>query len=89
MFACDECRVGRLHPTRATYLQPMADRILVFPQAPALRCDVCGQIEFDTFFTDMMEALIWGHLDHEPTEMMIQSLVHGAAGHSPHRFKMM
>lgn len=89
IFSCEECRIGRLHATQATYLQPLADQILVFPHAPALRCDVCGAIEFDTLFTDMMEALILDHLEDEPADMLMQSLVLGIASYGSSRFKMM
>ena len=66
MLSCAECRIGRLQATQATYLQPLRTQILVFPHAPASRCDVCGALAFDTFFTDMMDALIADHLEDEP-----------------------
>ena len=89
MFSCEECRIGRLHATQATYLQPLLDQILVFPHAPALRCDVCGALEFDILFTDMMEALISDHLADESNEMLMQSLALGVASYGSSRFKMM
>lgn len=89
IFSCEECRIGRLHVTQATYLQPFLDRILVFPHAPALRCDVCGALEFDALFADMMDALISDHLADEPADMLVQSLVLGVASYGSSRFKMM
>jgi hypothetical protein len=89
MLSCAECRIGRLQATQATYLQPLRTQILVFPHAPASRCDVCGALAFDTFFTDMMEALIADHLEDEPAGMLLQSLLFGVAGYGSSRFKMM
>ncbi len=89
IFSCPECRIGRLQATQATYLQPLRTQILIFPHAPALRCDVCGMVEFDTLFTDMMEALIAGQLEDEPAGMLMRSLALGVASYGASRFKMM
>ena len=86
-MTCAECHIGRFHQTRATYLQLLPDYVLVFPHAPAMRCDVCARIEFDTLFTDMLEALIADHLNDDPPDLLLQSLV--SVGKGSHRFKMM
>ena len=65
MIICDLCHIGRLKSTTTAYVQPLGNQMLAFPFAPALVCDVCGRVQIDTLFTDIMDALISDHLDDE------------------------
>jgi YgiT-type zinc finger domain-containing protein len=88
MMTCDDCRIGRMWSTRATYLYPVGEQVLVYAQAPALACDVCGNVEFDPLFADLMEALIMDTAEREDNRMLSQSLAWRQHGGYP-RFRTM
>ncbi len=48
METCPHCNIGHLHPKRLTYVQVYNGTLVHIPNVPARRCDVCGQVFFNT-----------------------------------------
>jgi len=55
---CYHCRLGHFQPAPQPYLSPFGDTMLVVPQAPALRCDMCGYVHFDERFLEYLQYLL-------------------------------
>lgn len=55
---CDECYIGRCKPVSLTYMRKVGRHIVMLPDAPAYRCDMCGNIEFDAGFLLTMQVLL-------------------------------
>ena len=55
---CDECQVGRCRPAPMTYIRRLGSHMVVFPNAPACRCDMCGRTNFDPGFLQTMQAMM-------------------------------
>jgi hypothetical protein len=47
---CEECGIGRCQSTVVPFLSSMGARMLVFPNAPATKCDMCGHVAYDPRF---------------------------------------
>jgi len=63
---CPKCRIGRFHPTNALFLYWLDRQAMIWPDAPARVCDVCGSLEFEDGFLHRMEFFI-DRLDHQPS----------------------
>jgi hypothetical protein len=55
---CDQCQIGRCRPVEMTYMRKLGSYMVVLPNAPAGRCDVCGQVSFDRIFLETMQTLM-------------------------------
>ena len=55
---CEECYVGRYQPVTITYMRRLGSKMLVLPNAPANRCDMCGHVDFDPGFLQTMQAMM-------------------------------
>jgi len=55
---CPHCNIGRLHPQRLTYVQVYNGTLVHIPNVPARRCDVCGQVFFDSEKLRQFEVMI-------------------------------
>ncbi len=55
---CTQCRIGRLHPITTAYLAMLEEQMLVVPDAPAAKCDMCSQIVYNGRFLHNMQKLI-------------------------------
>ena len=57
-LSCKKCRIGRLHPFTTAYLALLEEQMMVVPDAPAAKCDMCSQIVYDGRFLHNMQKLI-------------------------------
>jgi YgiT-type zinc finger domain-containing protein len=55
---CTRCSFGRIRPTTAPYVIDYFGQPLVFPNAPAHACDVCGEMAYDAAFLYEFDQLI-------------------------------
>ncbi|MCP5095256.1 MAG: hypothetical protein GY943_06875 [Chloroflexi bacterium] len=55
---CSKCRIGRLHPLSTPFLTKLDNQMLVVPDAPAYRCDMCTQLLYDEYFLHNLQKLI-------------------------------
>jgi hypothetical protein len=55
---CEECLVGRCQPSALPYIHKFGPHLIVLPNAPATRCDMCGHIAFEPTFLLAMHALL-------------------------------
>ncbi len=55
---CDTCQIGILRPTRATYTRLINGTLIQAPNAPARRCDVCGEVVFALEVEQRIELLV-------------------------------
>ncbi len=55
---CKKCRIGRLHPFTTAYLALLEEKMMVVPDAPAAKCDMCSQIAYNDRFLHNMQKLI-------------------------------
>ena len=55
---CDVCRIGRCHAVKAPYLYWVDDQMMVMPNSPALACDICGEVHFESTFLVGIERLL-------------------------------
>lgn len=58
METCPHCNIGHLHPQRLTYVQVYNGTLVHIPNVPARRCDVCGQVFFDSERLRQLEVMI-------------------------------
>lgn len=58
MSMCDECRIGRLQPVTAPFVNEYGGEILVVPDVPAQLCDVCGDLSYDPQFLYLLYRLM-------------------------------
>ncbi|PID84639.1 MAG: hypothetical protein CSA11_05115 [Chloroflexi bacterium] len=56
--SCGVCRIGRCQPAKVPYLYWVDDQVMVMPDSPALICDVCGQVQFESAFLVRIERLL-------------------------------
>lgn len=54
---CPECGVGRCQPLTSPYIRWLGRQMVVLPNAPAAKCDVCSEINYDPRFLDAMQQL--------------------------------
>jgi len=55
---CPACKVGRLIPTRRTYVYQYGETLVQSPDVPALKCDACRLVLFDEDALARIELLI-------------------------------
>ena len=55
---CEECLVGRCHTSPLPYIHRFGPHMIVLPNAPASRCDMCGHVAYDSAFLLAMHALL-------------------------------
>ena len=55
---CNECGVGRCQPVNLPYIRPLGAHIMILPNAPASKCDMCGAVDFDPRFELTMQFML-------------------------------
>ena len=55
---CEECHIGRCKPVSLPYMRKVGRHLVILPDAPACRCDMCGNCRFDTSFLFTMQVLL-------------------------------
>ncbi len=55
---CEECLVGRSRPVALPYLRLFGPHMIVLPNAPANKCDMCGFIAFEPEFLLTMQVML-------------------------------
>ena len=55
---CEECLVGRRHPTVLPYMRMFGPHMIVLPNAPASKCDMCGHVDFQPEFLVTMQLML-------------------------------
>ena len=55
---CKKCRIGRLRPITTAYLIMLDKQMMVVPDAPAARCDMCSRTVYTDRFLHNMKKLI-------------------------------
>ncbi len=55
---CEECLVGRCRPLALPYIHGFGPHMIVLPNAPATRCDMCGSVAFDERFLLAVHTLM-------------------------------
>ncbi len=55
---CKSCRFGRYHAVDQTYMSQYDDQFLIINNAPAHRCDLCGDTRFDDAFTKQLRLFL-------------------------------
>ncbi len=56
--SCQECRIGHVQAVTLPYIRPVGAYMLVMPNAPALKCDMCGHVYFDDHFEWSMAHML-------------------------------
>ncbi len=55
---CDECYVGRHHQALLPYMRLFGTHMIILPNAPASRCDVCGEVAYEPRFLMTMQLML-------------------------------
>jgi hypothetical protein len=55
---CDDCYVGRLYPAVLPYMRMFGTHMIVLPNAPASKCDVCGKVDYQPEFLMTMQVML-------------------------------
>ena len=55
---CPACRVGKLIPTRRTYVYQYGETLVHSVDVPALKCDACRLVIFDADAVARLELMI-------------------------------
>lgn len=55
---CEECQVGRSQRMALTYMRKLGSHMVVLPNAPATKCDMCGRVNFDPGFLLAMRTML-------------------------------
>lgn len=55
---CQECLIGRCHPIVLPYLRAFGPHMIVLPNGPASKCDVCGHVDFQPEFLLTMQVML-------------------------------
>ncbi len=56
--SCDECLVGRNRLVVLPYLRMFGTHMIVMPNAPASKCDMCGRVNYQPEFLLMMQVML-------------------------------
>lgn len=55
---CEDCQIGRCHAVELTYMRNLGPHMVVLPEAPATKCDMCRRVNFDPGFLSTMQAIL-------------------------------
>lgn len=55
---CDECLIGRCRPAVLPYLRLFGTHMIVLPNAPASKCDMCGRTDYQPEFLLTMQVML-------------------------------
>lgn len=55
---CEECGVGRCQEVNLPYIRSLGSRVMVLPNAPASKCDMCGKVHFDPRFEYTLQFML-------------------------------
>lgn len=55
---CPACRVGKLIPTRRTYVYQYGETLVHSADVPALKCDTCRLVIFDADAVARLELMV-------------------------------
>ncbi len=55
---CEECHIGRCKPVALTYMRRVGRHMVILPDAPARKCDMCGSSLFEPDFLLTMQILL-------------------------------
>ena len=55
---CENCRIGHFQPISTPYVNWLGGHILLIPDAPAVRCDICGEMRYDDGFINNLQFLL-------------------------------
>ncbi|MFL7839855.1 MAG: YgiT-type zinc finger protein [Candidatus Promineifilaceae bacterium] len=55
---CDECGFGRCKPVTLPYMRMFGTHMIVLPNAPASKCDVCGAVDYKPEFLLTMQVML-------------------------------
>lgn len=55
---CDDCLVGRCRPAVLPYLRLFGTHMIVLPNAPASKCDMCGKVDYQPEFLLTMQVML-------------------------------
>ena len=55
---CEECQIGHCKPVMLTYMRKVGRHMVILPDAPARKCDICGSSHFDSSFLLTMQVLL-------------------------------
>ena len=55
---CNECGVGRCKLVILPYLRMFGTHMIVLPNAPASKCDVCGTVDYQPEFLLTMQVML-------------------------------
>ena len=74
---CDECLVGRHRPVLLPYLRMFGPHMIVLPNAPASKCDMCGHVTFQPEFLLTMQVMLEEIAKQQQTEGLKKKPVTG------------
>lgn len=72
---CEECGVGRCQPLTTSYIRMLGRHVVVLPNAPAAKCDMCGNISYDPRFLEAMHHMFHQLLEDKRQVMRRQKRV--------------
>ena len=55
---CDDCFVGRHQPAVLPYMRMFGTHMIILPNAPASKCDVCGKVDYQPEFLLTMQVML-------------------------------
>ena len=55
---CNECGVGRCKPVTLPYLRMFGMHMIILPNAPASKCDMCGAVAYQPEFLLTMQVML-------------------------------
>lgn len=55
---CQECLVGRCRPAVLPYIRLFGPHMIVLPNGPASKCDMCGHVDFQPRFLVTMQIML-------------------------------
>lgn len=50
--------MGRCHPVTLPYLRKFGPHVIVLPNGPARKCDMCGYVDFQPEFLMTMQVML-------------------------------
>lgn len=74
---CTECLVGRCQPAVLPYLRMFGTHMIILPNAPASKCDVCGEVYYQPEFLMTMQLMLEEIAKEQRSAGAAQRHVHG------------